>query len=114
MFHFSDFLLLVILPPFLCVGNVYVLPFFGSTRKQDHHLIAIFSKVDSVARPEIDHALIDSAPYAFHIRPIPQAKLRLSCAHLGSGLSIKTIELVGKRAISVLIQVLKNLDHAMW
>lgn len=88
--------------------------FLGSSRKQDHHLIAIFSKVDSVARPEIDHALIDSAPYAFHIRPISQTKLCLSCTHLGSGLSVKTIEPVSKRAVSVLIQVLENLDHALW
>jgi hypothetical protein len=38
----------------------------------------------------------------------------LSCTHLGSGLSVKTIEPVGKRATSVLIQVLKNLDDALW
>ncbi len=45
---------------------------------------------------------------------ISQAKLCLSRTHLGSGLSVKTIEPVSKRARSVLIQVLQNLDHALW
>ena len=80
----------------------------------DHNLVAIFSKVNPVTWSEVDDALVHPAANPFHVRPVSQAQSGSGGTDLCGSLRVKFIESLGEEAFPTLIQVLQNLDHALW
>jgi hypothetical protein len=73
----------VISPSRICCRDVPLLPALGSASEQHNEFVAMSSKVNAIAWPEIDPVLQDTATYRLHVRQIAQFDPRQCNRHLG-------------------------------
>jgi hypothetical protein len=67
--HLSNLLFLssfVVLPAALSVRDVFLLPFLGSTAKQQNHPLAVPAEIHSITGTEIDLVFMNAAAYALY------------------------------------------------